>query len=213
MQPTSNPGEPTAFGTDPAALWDLLRSARGWWCVNVPPSLAAPLAELMRRELRTNVRLYGDVYHTPAGLIPSAEAPAVRLLTPGDLPLLEAAPDAIRGTGSWGDARSLLSEGFAAGAVISGRLVAVALTSALTGRHADVGVATLDGWRGRGLATAAASLVARRVQETGRVPVWSAGEDNHASLRVAQKLNFEERFRRVYVIPTRLQYPGEDPES
>jgi len=32
------------------------------------------------------------------------------------------------------------------------------------------------------------------------VPVWSTGEDNVASLRVARKLGFEEVGRRTYVI-------------
>ena len=68
-------------------------------------------------------------------------------------------------------------------------------------RHADIGAATLEAWRGRGLATAAAALVARRVQEAGQTPVWSAGEDNAASLRVAQKIGFTAVSRRTYSHP------------
>src|SRR2546428_793631 len=83
-------------------------------------------------------------------------------------------------------------EGVAAGAVVDRRLVAIAITSARTARHADVGVATLAPWRRRGLATAAASLVTRAVQAAGQTPVWSCGEDNLASLRVARKLGFVE---------------------
>lgn len=98
----------------------------------------------------------------------------------------------------------MLSDGIVAGAVISGELAAIAFTSAMTERHADIGVATLEGFRNQGLATAAASLVIQRVRESGRAPVWSTGEDNHASLSVARKLGFEERFRRTYVIPERL---------
>ena len=37
------------------------------------------------------------------------------------------------------------------------------------------------------------------IQETGRTPVWSCGEDNIASLKVAQKLGFEEVSRLTYV--------------
>ena len=58
-------------------------------------------------------------------------------------------------------------------------------------------MSTLEEWRGRGLATAAASLVAQAIQESGRAPMWSAG--NPASLRVAQKLGFVEVSRRVYI--------------
>lgn len=46
-----------------------------------------------------------------------------------------------------------------------------------------------------------AAIVCRWVQDSGRVPVWSCGEDNLASLRVAQKLGFREVSRRVYLIP------------
>lgn len=58
-------------------------------------------------------------------------------------------------------------------------------------------------FRGRGLAAAAASIVAMRVQEAGRIPVWGAGEHNALSLRVARKLGFVEVSRRTYVIPAR----------
>ena len=51
-----------------------------------------------------------------------------------------------------------------------------------------------------GFATAAASIVTRRMQETHRIPVWSSGEDNMASLRVARKLGFQEVSRLIYVI-------------
>ena len=56
-------------------------------------------------------------------------------------------------------------------------------------------------WREKGFATAAASRVAQEIQAKGKVPAWSCGEDNIASLRVAQKLGFTEVGRRTYVIP------------
>ena len=52
---------------------------------------------------------------------------------------------------------------------------------------------------GKGFASSAASIVVRRIQERGRTPVWSAGEGNAASLRVAAKLGFVEVSRRVYL--------------
>ena len=52
------------------------------------------------------------------------------------------------------------------------------------------------------VATAAAALVAERVQAHGRIPVWSCGGTNVASLRVAAKLGFREVSRRVYLLPT-----------
>lgn len=200
IQAAEDPGEPTAFGDDAHALWDLLRPVEGWWCVNVPASLTPELGKLMEQDLRRPARLCGDVYHTLARPAPPVENSAVRLLALENSPLVEAAPAEVRGTG-FGSPRALLSEGIVVGAVISGELAAIAFTSAMTDLHADISIATLEGWRGRGLATAAASLVIRRVQDSGRVPVWSAGENNLASLKVARKLGFEERSRRTYVIP------------
>ena len=76
-------------------------------------------------------------------------------------------------------------------------------TTAQTERHADVGVVTMEEWRGQGMATACAALVAEGIHQSGRVPVWSTGEDNLASLRVASKLGFGEVGRRVYLVPSR----------
>ena len=76
-------------------------------------------------------------------------------------------------------------------------------TSALGDHFADIGALTNAAFRGRGYSTAAAAIVCRWVQQSGRVPVWSCGEDNAASLRVAEKLGFREVGRRVYLIPER----------
>jgi len=123
----------------------------------------------------------------------------VQRLTLADLPLLEAAPPAIR-TGGFGSLAALLTEGIVAGVLVDGQIVAIARTSARSERHGDIAVATLEGWRNHGLATAAASLVAQELQAAGQIPVWSAGAHNAASLRVAEKLEFTAIARRRYVI-------------
>ena len=145
------------------------------------------------------VRYYGDIYHVLRDPVARLHHEATRLLTPDDIELVEAAPAEVRG-GGWSSTREMLEEGVVAGAVVKGNLVAIAYTSARSARHADVAVNTLERWRGRGFAAAAASLVARRVQEAGQIPVWSTGEANRASLRVAQKLGFVPIARRTYVI-------------
>src|SRR5207245_2306439 len=136
-------------------------------------------------------------HHVLPGQPAAAAHPLVRRLIPDDAPLLV---DDLSG-GVWGDARTMLEDGIAAGAVVDGRLVALAHTSGRSTKHADIGVATLEAFRCQGLATAAAALVARAVQATGQTPVWSCGEGNQASLRVAHKLGFVEVSRRTYVIP------------
>ncbi|MGZ6391418.1 MAG: GNAT family N-acetyltransferase, partial [Ktedonobacterales bacterium] len=185
------PGEPMGFGDDAAALWDLLQSVDGWFCLEVTPTCAAALGPLMATQTSRSVRYFGDIFFTLTVPIAPIHHDSVRLLSVADLPLLDAAPHEIQG-GGFGSTRALLEDGVVACAIVDGALVAIAHTSALTPRHADIGVATLEGWRERGFATAAASLVAQQVQATGRTPVWSTGEDNFASQRVAQKLGFVE---------------------
>jgi len=213
------PTEPTGFGSDPEVLWDLLESVKGWDCVNVSSENAVPLGDIIREKMGVQVRYYGDVYHVLSNPLLSGvkvvtqpflchplmrrglnyHNEAVRLLTLADLKLLESAPAELQG-GGFGSLRGLLSDGIVACAVVSDEIVSIAHTYARTAHYADIGVFTHENWRGRGFATAAASIVARRVQEAGQTPVWSAGEDNFASLRVAQKLGFTEVSRRTYVI-------------
>jgi len=203
VQPEALPGEPMGFGEDVRVLWGLLQQVSGWFCVDVSPSVAAPLGELIQAERGGRVRYYGDVYHVLSPLVrqpvQACPHPSVRLLTLEDIALLEAAPDELRGAG-FGSTRALLAEGVVACAVSGGQVVTIAHTSAISARYADIGVCTAPEWRGRGLATAAARLVAERVQARSLTPVWSAGEDNWASLRVAQKVGFTEVSRRTYVI-------------
>jgi RimJ/RimL family protein N-acetyltransferase len=200
VQSHQDPGEPTGFGDDARALWELLKMARGWWCVNTSKACAPRLGTIVEQTGRS-VGYYGDVYHTLARPVLPFEHEAVRALELAGLAMLDAAVAEIRGGVAWASDERMLEEGVVAGAVSEGRLFAIAYTSALGPKHADVAVSTLKEWRGYGLATAAASLVVGKVQEQERVPVWSCGEDNHASLGVAHKLGFVEALRRVYVIP------------
>jgi hypothetical protein len=193
VQSTSLMEEPWAFG-EAEVIWRLLEYATGWWTVNVSAALARPLVAVLERETKGRAHYYGDVYHTLTRAASSFRSPEVRRLLTVDEPLMAK----YIGTPTWTG-----SEGFdpmAAGAVVDGRLVGLAHVSAVTERHADIGVSTLEPWRGRGFATSAASIVARIVRESGRTPVWSAGEGNAASLRVAAKVvGFEGVARRAYV--------------
>ncbi len=195
----SDPGELMSFGSDAAVLWDLLWLVEEWWCVSVGEPCARELGATIEARMGTKVRYYEDIYHALRSPVTEFHHEATRLLTPDDLELVEAAPVEVRG-GVWDSTREMLEEGVVAGAVVKGDLVAIAFTYARSAGYADVAVNTLEGWRGRGFATAAASLLARRLQEVGQVPVWSTGEDNRASLRVAHKLGFAPVARRTYVI-------------
>ena len=202
VQSHSLPYEPWCFGTYPDVLWQLLRRLNGWgrrrMSPNVSADLAGPLSTLMKRTANVEVRQYGDVYHTLTRRVIEFATPEVRLLGLGDSDVLasfESDPSRL-GFKTFED---LLKNGIAAGAVVDSQWVALAHTNAVTAHFGDIGVVTNAAWRGKGFASASASIVARRIQELGRTPVWSAGEDNVASLRVATKLGFVEVSRRVYL--------------
>ena len=194
------PEEPIGFGMDADALWTLLKPQDGWSCINVNAECAEPLGQRIAAEMGQTVRYYGDVCHALLEPVVVHSNASVRLLTAADVPLLSDAPKAVRGNG-YKTAADMVTEGIAAAAIVDGKIVAIAHVYAETDLHADIGVSTLEEWRGNGFATAAAALVASRLQARGKVPAWSCGEDNAASLRVAQKLGFTEIDRRTYVIP------------
>jgi hypothetical protein len=199
VQANDWPTEPTGFGSNPDLLWDLLRAVKGWECLLVDSECASALGHIIAREMEVEVRYLDDVCHTLTQPARVFHDEAVRQLSLADLELLKAAPLELR-AGLWSKPRQILLEGVIACAVIAGKIVATALTTALSDRYADVGAYTGQGFRGRGYATAAASLVAKSVQEGGRIPTWGAGQHNAASLRVADKLGFVEVSRRRYVI-------------
>jgi GNAT superfamily N-acetyltransferase len=208
VQESFCPSEPSGFGLDARALFRLLEAVEGWDCVNVSQGVAPDLAELLRQASGKPLRTYEDVHHvlrTPAPVEPSTR-PEVSRLGPGDLPLLERAAPELRSIG-YPTLPQLLDRGVVAAAVVEDEVVAIAQTYARAPRHADIGVTTLPNWRGRGFSTAAAALVAQQVQRDGQTPVWSAGQDNVASLRVAAKLGFQEVSRRLYLIPERESPP------
>jgi len=193
------PAEPVGFGGDARGIVELLGSVEGWECVFLRSSLAPAVAEFVERQMGLASRLYGEVCFVLEEPVPSFEHEAVRLLGPQDAGLLSEAPPELQGAG-WGNIETMLADGVAAAGIVDGRVVAIAHTSGHTRRYADIGVYTHEGHRNRGLSTAAASLVARRVQQLGLTPVWSTGCDNLASLRVAQKLGSTEVSRGTYVI-------------
>ncbi len=194
------PEEPSGFGIDAEALWQLLRSTHGWSCINVNTACAKPLGSLIEADTGLPVRYYGDVYHALLEPVRRHLSEPVRLLTLEDVDRLAKAPAEVQGNG-YKTCEAMITDGIAAGAVVDGKIVAIAHTYAATPLHADIGVSTLETWRQKGFATAAAALVAQELQARGKVPAWSCGEDNTASLRVARKLGFTEVARRTYVIP------------
>lgn len=198
VEDLSQPGEPILFGT-PQSLFELLPHIPNWYCLNVSADLAPTLAPQLSHYLDCPVRQLADIYHTLTQPTPAYPHPQVRFLTPADLPLLLNAPLALQGP----QPQRTLSEMGIAGAVIGNQLVSIAQNYARTATFGEIGVHTLPEWRQHGLATAVAALIAAYIQSLGLVPVWSCGEQNQPSRRLAQKLGFRPTSHRVYLIPER----------
>lgn len=201
--------EPSAYGTDAGAIWAIMRSVDGWTCVNVDQDIARDLRPIMRWYYPV-VRPYEDVHYVLRGaphLISPREI-ETRLLRPEDFPMMERAAPPLQGSG-FGSITALLNDGIVAGSIISDNgmpcLVSIAYTAAFAGHYADIGVYTDPAYRRRGLSSYAAGLVMSQLSQRGISSVWSTGEDNRASRRVAEKLGMREVTRRVYLIPSTQQ--------
>jgi hypothetical protein len=196
------PREITAHGHDAAAIWSLLETQREYDCVEVDGTIAPALRALMAPHL-PQVRLYADIYYTltnPAALVePACPDITTRLLTEEDVELLDRAPRRLWLDG-FGSNAAGLSESVAAASIAGDEVVSIAEAGAYAGRYADLSVYTREGLRGRGLSTRAAWLVTRELVARGWVPLWSTGEDNHASQRVALKLGLSEVYRSVFLV-------------
>jgi hypothetical protein len=202
VQAHALPEEPTVHGDDPGAILSALSRLQGWEYINAAASVAPALAEAVKGATGYAPELIGEVYYVLDRPVVPIPHRAVRRLGPADLPLVEPEVEDLGNIGwRFGDSDTLLRDGFVAGAVVDGRLVAAAYTSAKGERYAEVGVATYEPWRGRGFAHAAAALVCADIQHAGLIPVWSTAEENGASRRVAAKLGFGEVSHRVYLNP------------
>ncbi len=200
IQWDDQPKEPEGYG-DPEGVWRLLRGVPGWDCVDVMAESAGPLAAAIERDTGRPCKLYKDLVHVLRRPAASLTHPDVRPLGPADVEFVNRAMP--RELEEPADFAARASWAIAAGAVVDGRVVAYARTTARTGTFANIAVKTLKAYRRRGYCSAAASLVARAVQAAGETPVWSCGETNAASARVAEKLGFEYVGHKTYVIASR----------
>lgn len=203
--------EPAGLGDDPALIWRLLREFDGWTNPHVAVPVGEPLAALIEAETGRAYRLEEEIYFQdrPAdGDTSTLTDPAllavleVRRLGEEDIPLMEAATEAMGMTGwRFGNAAAQIAGGYAAGAIVDGQLAAVAFTASRSPRYGEVGIHTLPAYRGRGFAAAAAALVAADLHQAGLTVIWSTSTENTASRRIAAKLGLVEVSRRVYLNP------------
>jgi hypothetical protein len=192
------PGEPYCFGSDPKVLWRLLQEFPEMDCFQVDSPLAEAVGQLFAQRNGWQPRYLDQIVLTLTVPVAEYRDQSVRLLAPEDADLMRSAPGELGGIG-FSSPEQMLTEGFAAAAIVNGRIVSSAFTAAITAGYVDVGIRTAEDHRERGLATAAASLVIRQVQRAGKMPVWLTYENNPASRTVARKLGFQEVTRKMDV--------------
>jgi GNAT superfamily N-acetyltransferase len=173
-------GDPAAL--DPAELADVA----GF--VEAPPEWR-PVLTAAAGEVAVWPRIVAVL---PAGHTPPAAAPGTaRPLGPADAGALrDHDPEGSWIAQTWGGPDALAHAGVAHGSFVDGRLVSIAVPFFVGTRHADLGVVTEAGFRGRGLSTACAAGVIADLRARGLVPTWTTSPDNTASRAVAARLGF-----------------------
>lgn len=186
--------EPVIHGQHADDIARIIPYVHGWETFSTPLHLVSELERVVTHARdTTSLRTITDVYHvldTP--ISGDFSHPDVRLLTDEDL-ALTITIDELQQNSAY--------KPIIAAAVIDGEMVSVAHTFAWSPMYVDLGVTTHEQYRGKGMGTAAAAIVAAEVQKRGKVPVWSTAVDNLPSMQIAQKLGFRETSRRLYLIP------------
>lgn len=192
------PGEPQGFG-DPTSLLDLLARADGWSCIELSPKVADQVNDDFERRWGIARRVI-DVIQVSEQTPRIKAHPLVRRLRTSDLSRLSVAADDILPDRRVVEAAAARGRVFVA--VDGDAIVGHGGSFAASNAYADIGVCVAESHRSQGIATSAAALACEAVRTDGLVPVWGAGSDNHASLRVAAKLGFSEVTRLVFLVPT-----------
>jgi GNAT superfamily N-acetyltransferase len=126
----------------------------------------------------------GPAYGFPEALPFTA---GVTRITRADLDLLQRMAPDLEAT-----AREFESREPILAVLEEGSAVSLCFSSRLTGLAAEAGVETLEGYRGRGYASAAVAAWARTVRASGRVPLYSTSWENLASQAVARRLGLNQ---------------------
>lgn len=135
------------------------------------PRHAAAYAALLR----------GRVESGPVFTFPSALADAGEVVEITDLPPLDRC---FRG---W-TAEEIPERAPVLGLAVEGRVVSVCFSARRSPAAAEAGVETVASYRGRGFAPLVTAAWARRIRQSGRLPLYSTSLSNAASLAVARKL-------------------------
>jgi hypothetical protein len=191
---TNLPDWPHGYG-EPALIVELLASSEPWGAVCVESGAADIVASILTERTGKRSHRLAELFYLLRDPPEPRSDSAARELGPDDLALL--APTAA--DLDVADPSHLLNRCLAAGVVVEGQVVALAHNGASSQRYGDVAVATLEGHRRRGYASACGHLVAQRIFESGRQPVWCTNAENLGSRHTAAAIGFAEVGRRENV--------------
>lgn len=157
--------------------------------VDAPPEFAPVLRHASVSFVSwERVRFVLDGAPPPPPETPGAE---IRRLRADDAPGVAAISEPLSWiTNTWGGPAGLAGSGYAWGAFLDRRLVAVACTFFRGFRYEELGVVTEPEARRRGLSTACAAALCADVTARGHRPSWSTSLDNVPSRGVATALGF-----------------------
>ncbi len=108
-----------------------------------------------------------------------------------DADIIERLDGRIKPSFSWESSERFLEKGKGFCVMHGQTPAAWAFSAAVSDSEVDIGVETLESYRGKGLAAAAANEMIRYVLSVGKKPVWACHYGNIGSQKVAQKLGFE----------------------
>ncbi|MCG8443810.1 MAG: GNAT family N-acetyltransferase [Caulobacterales bacterium] len=155
-----------------------------------PAACRARLEALPEARARTRTR----IRYRHAGA-PSTDAPAdgasVALVDAETFPALDMFGLDL-GARFWRSPEAFLREGLAALVTVDARPASLCYAAAVAGGEAEVDVATLEDFKGRGLARRACAAFIAACRERGVAPTWDCFDYNEPSVRLAASLGSEE---------------------
>ena len=142
-------------------------------------------------EMNSGVKVEKRYFFELAQQSPSVTAlPQGFVIKPIDASILSRLDGRIKPSFSWESGERFLKNGKGFCAMYGDTPAAWAFSAAVSDREIDIGVETLESFRGKGLAAAVAGKMAAYVLSIGKKPVWACHADNIASQKTAARAGF-----------------------
>ena len=142
-------------------------------------------------EMNSGVKVEKRYFFELAQQRPSVTAlPQGFVIKPIDASIMPRLDGRIKPSFSWESDESFLQKGVGFCAMYGDTPAAWAFSAAVSDREIDIGVETLESFRGKGLAAAVAGKMADYVLSIGKKPVWACHSGNIASQKTAARAGF-----------------------